>query len=181
VSERRLVEGRDPGAPGERGRGIVGGWRLSEKTMEGVQTEKRKARMNGFWRDLFHMGLYKRSQGKITRQVTFAAIWAVFGLVAWRVSETVTLTTALARFGVPILLLVAGAWLGYRLVNMPIFADFLIAVEAEMSKVTWPTRKELFRGSVVVIVTIVSLGFVLVAYDFIWSWLLRILGVGFGG
>jgi preprotein translocase subunit SecE len=147
--------------------------------MEGVQTEKRKPRMNGFWRDLFHVGLYKRTQGKITRQVTFAAIWLVFALSAWRISETVTFSTSLARFGVPILLLVGGAWLGYRLVNMPMFADFLIAVEAEMGKVTWPTRKELFRGSVVVIVTIVALGFVLVAYDFIWSALLKFLGAGF--
>ena len=34
---------------------------------------------------------------------------------------------------------------------MPAFADFLIAVEAEMNKVSWPTRTELFRGSMVVI------------------------------
>ena len=33
-------------------------------------------------------------------------------------------------------------------VNLPVFADFLIAVEAEMNKVSWPTRGELFRGSV---------------------------------
>ncbi len=33
-----------------------------------------------------------------------------------------------------------GLWLCFRLVNMPRFADFLIAVEAEMNKVSWPTR-----------------------------------------
>ena len=31
-----------------------------------------------------------------------------------------------------------GLWLGYRIVNVPQFADFLIAVEAEMNKVSWP-------------------------------------------
>ncbi len=137
--------------------------------------------MNGFLGDLFHVGLYKRSQGKITRQATFAAIFAVFVLAAWRISSTVAFDSAVARFGVPTALVVVGAWLAYRLVNIRAFADFLIAVEAEMSKVTWPTRKELFRGSVVVIVTIVSLGFILVMYDFFWSGLLRFLGVGFGG
>jgi preprotein translocase subunit SecE len=148
--------------------------------MEGVQTERKKTRMNGFWRDLFHVGLYKRSQGKITRQATFAAIFAVFALAAWRISSTMQVESQVARFGIPTAIVVVGGWLAYRLVNMPMFADFLIAVEAEMGKVTWPTRKELFRGSVVVIVTIVSLGFILVMYDFIWSALLRFLGVGFG-
>ena len=39
-----------------------------------------------------------------------------------------------------------GVWLGYRLVNIPRFADFLIAVEAEMNKVSWPSRGELIRS-----------------------------------
>ena len=51
---------------------------------------------------------------------------------------------------------VAG-WICYRLVNFPGFADFLIAVEAEMNKVSWPTRTELFRASMVVLFLIFSL------------------------
>ena len=39
------------------------------------------------------------------------------------------------------LLLLLGLWIGYRLVNMPQFADFLIAVEAEMNKVSWPSAR----------------------------------------
>ena len=31
--------------------------------------------------------------------------------------------------------------------NMPRFADFLIAVEAEMNKVSWPSKAELIRSS----------------------------------
>ena len=38
----------------------------------------------------------------------------------------------------PRLLLVFGVWVSYRLVNVPAFADFLIAVEAEMNKVLGP-------------------------------------------
>ena len=50
----------------------------------------------------------------------------------------------------------------------PAFADFLIAVEAEMNKVSWPSRGELFRASVVVLFTIIALALLLYAYDFLW-------------
>ena len=39
---------------------------------------------------------------------------------------------------------------------MPAFADFLIAVEAEMNKVSWPTRHELIRASMVVMLVMIS-------------------------
>ena len=38
------------------------------------------------------------------------------------------------------------------------FADFLIAVEAEMTKVSWPSRGELVRSSIVVILVIFLFG-----------------------
>ena len=57
------------------------------------------------------------------------------------------------------------------------FADFLIAVEAEMTKVSWPTRSELIRSSLVVIVTIVGFAVLLWFYDAFWSLLLRHLGL----
>jgi preprotein translocase subunit SecE len=134
--------------------------------------------LNGFWRDMFQIGLYKRSQGRITRQLTFAALAIVVVLGAWRIGAYGD--TPLTRFGIPSILGAVGLWLSFRLVNMPRFADFLIAVEAEMSKVSWPTRKELFRGSAVVIVTIVVLASVLVFFDLVWRVLLQALGVGIG-
>jgi preprotein translocase subunit SecE len=62
-------------------------------------------------------------------------------------------------------------------VNWPRFADFLIAVEAEMAKVSWPTRSELFRSTLVVLVTIAILSTVLYAYDLIWQYFFRALGI----
>jgi len=62
-------------------------------------------------------------------------------------------------------------------VNVPGFADFLIAVEAEMNKVSWPTRAELYRSSVVVLVTIFVLAMVLFVFDFFWGWVFKILGI----
>ena len=36
--------------------------------------------MGTFFRELVHVGIYKRSQGRVTRQVTFAALAAA---IAW--------------------------------------------------------------------------------------------------
>jgi preprotein translocase SecE subunit len=72
------------------------------------------------------------------------------------------------RFLIPSLLMIVLIWMAYRIVNMPNFADFLIAVEAEINKVSWPTRGELFRASMVVLVCIILLALILYAYDIIW-------------
>jgi preprotein translocase subunit SecE len=69
-----------------------------------------------------------------------------------------------------------GLWTGYRVVNVPIFADFLIAVEAEMRKVSWPSWPELYRGSIVVLVTIFALAAVLFLFDFLWKIIFTALG-----
>jgi preprotein translocase subunit SecE len=70
-----------------------------------------------------------------------------------------------------------GVWFAYRVVNYARFADFLIAVEAEMNKVSWPSRQELYRSSLVVIVVIFALAAVLFTYDIFWGWLFELIGV----
>jgi preprotein translocase subunit SecE len=70
-----------------------------------------------------------------------------------------------------------GCWIGYRLVNWPKFADFLISVEAELNKVSWPTQKELVRASIVVIFTILFLSAILFGYDALWKFLFGLLGI----
>src|SRR5205823_12945818 len=44
------------------------------------------------------------------------------------------------KFTLPILILAAAMWFAWRVVNQPVFADFLIATEAELNKVSWTTR-----------------------------------------
>jgi preprotein translocase subunit SecE len=68
---------------------------------------------------------------------------------------------------VPWGLLLAGLWTSFRVVQMPAFADFLISVEGEMNKVSWPARSELFRASLVVILVIFFLAGLLYVYDFV--------------
>ncbi len=79
--------------------------------------------------------------------------------------------------GIPAVVLIAGLWFGYRLVNWPRFADFLIAVEAEMNKVTWPSKDELIRASIVVMFTIFFLAMALFLFDIIWQVFFDFIGV----
>jgi preprotein translocase subunit SecE len=74
-------------------------------------------------------------------------------------------------------LLLIGVWICYRVVNIPKFADFLIAVQAEMNKVSWPSKQELIRSSMVVIFVIFLLAGILFGFDIFWMWFFRWLGV----
>ncbi|MEM1228604.1 MAG: preprotein translocase subunit SecE [Planctomycetota bacterium] len=130
--------------------------------------------------ELFHAGFYKPTQGLIVRRLTALAIAVIVGLGCWRLSgflPSVMGGRSLATNGISGVLLLAGLWFAFRLVNWPRFADFLIAVEAEMNKVTWPSKDELLRASIVVIFTIFFLAVTLFAFDVLWQFIFNVLGV----
>ncbi len=82
------------------------------------------------------------------------------------------------QYTIPVLLLVAALWLAWRMVNLPAFADFLIATEAELNKVSWTTRKRLFQDTVVVLITVVLMAGFLFTMDLVWKELLSLEPVG---
>ena len=132
--------------------------------------------MGAFVQELFRFDLYKRSQGKIARQVTFAALAIIVALAAWCLNDYYAGRVGSSKFSVyalPLIVLVAGLWISFRVVQLPSFADFLISVEAEMNKVSWPTWTELIRSSIVVILMIFILAAILFFYDFAWKFLLE--------
>ena len=145
-----------------------------------------------FFQSLGQAAIYKRSQGRIARQVTFAVIAIAFIIAAWRFYVFVQVSDSLFSWLgpamrksahdvgmvlLPGLLLAAGIWGAYRAVNYPRFADFLIAVEAEMNKVSWPSKQELMRSSVVVIFVIFAMAILLYGFDLLWRWLFSAIGV----
>ena len=132
--------------------------------------------MGAFVQELFHLGIYKRSQGRMARQVTFLALVVMTSLGVWRLSQFWPGEPAI-QFGVLGVVLFGGVWVCYRVVNFPGFADFLISVEAEMNEVSWPSRLELFRSSLVVMFTIFFLATILFLYDLMWKKLLELLHV----
>ena len=155
------------------------------------------------WGELLRSTVYKRTQGRLARQLTFAALATIVVIGVWRLSQllavwygsmaSMSLSDAaggagglggagdygVLRFVVPAALVALGLWVCYRVVNVPWFADFLIAVEAEMAKVSWPSADEVFRSSAVIIFLIFALAAILAGYDLFWWFVLRyVLKIG---
>ena len=125
--------------------------------------------------ELFRFGRYKRNQGQIARRTTFGALALIVVLGCWRMSEYYVDRPPLLHYWVPLAFMVIGLWASFRVVQMPSFADFLISVEGEMNKVSWPSRSELFRATLVVILVVFFLAALLFAYDAVLTWAIRFL------
>ena len=147
-------------------------------------------RSAGVLGDVLSFSVYKRSQGRVTRQVTFAALATIVAVGVWRLAQLLAIQygggdgslagiggadLGVVRFLIPGGLLALGLWLCYRVVNIPKFADFLIAVESEVAKVSWPSAEEVFRSSAVIIFLIFALAAILAAYDLFWWFVLRLV------
>lgn len=76
--------------------------------------------------------------------------------------------------GAALLVGVSGAVILYR--NERVFAS-AVDVTRELEKVTWPTRKETYAATIVVIVMVAISALILTAFDSIWgflaNWILR--------
>jgi preprotein translocase SecE subunit len=138
---------------------------------------------------LFHTNSYKRSQGQRVRRYTLiglllvglSGVWMLishetFGRGDWKLALPFTAepfaVLADVRYSGPLLIAAAVLWLSWRAVNMPAFADFLVATEAEMNKVSWSPRKRLLQDTAVVLVTTALLTVFLLFVDLFWGWLL---------
>ncbi|WP_232093153.1 preprotein translocase subunit SecE [Gimesia panareensis] len=112
------------------------------------------------------------------RQLTAIGLVAVAIFGAYSLYNALPLgMSAGLQKGIAVGVVVVSAWLAYRLVNFPRFADFLISVEAEVGKVTWATKEQLWRSTTVVIVVMFLLAFLLLAFDLFWQALFK--GIGF--
>ncbi len=138
---------------------------------------------------------YKRTQGLKARRYTLMGLlligWSgVYSIVShdmvrgdWNLKMPFTgdrVWTLLTdtQYTVPILLAALVFWLAWRVVNMPAFADFLIATEAEMNKVAWSSRKQLVQDTIVVLITLALMTLFFLVVDFFWGWLLSRSFVG---
>jgi preprotein translocase SecE subunit len=139
----------------------------------------------------FTAARYKPSQGLRVRRATMLGLLVLFaagiyaminhgtlasgpGQWAVRIPFTDVAVTILpdVRFTAPLLLGAAGFWVAFRVVNLPTFADFLIATEAEVNKVSWPARRSVIQDTIVVLTTVVLMTIFLFVVDFAWGWVL---------
>ncbi|MFK7769399.1 MAG: preprotein translocase subunit SecE [Mariniblastus sp.] len=142
------------------------------------QKQKQDQDRGGFWSELFQFGLYKPNQGRVVRQVTFIAAAILGCLAAWELQRS-SLLAGLGGAGYIVMVAMAAfvIWFAFRIVNYSVFADFLIAVEAEMNKVSWPTRRELWNASVVVMFVIFAMAAFLFLFDAVWTAVFEMLNI----
>ena len=122
--------------------------------------------------------IYKRGQGRYARTITFVAVVVVGLGGAMALSDKLAVyAPPVVQFGVPAALLgVLGAFI-FWMVNRPKSADFLIATEGEMKKVSWSSRKEIIGSTKVVIVATFIMAVVLYGVDAIFAVITYKLGI----
>ena len=112
-------------------------------------------------------GIYKRGQGKYTRLSSafgFGIIVVLGCLLLYRKLDGADLGLWVATM-VPAGVFVGFALLIFWLSNKPLVADFLIAAEGEVKKVSWSSRKEIAVSTFVVIVLVVIMAMLLGVTD----------------
>ena len=139
-----------------------------------------------FWGELLSFQSYKPKQGRLVRQLTTAgvALVALLGAVALgngplrdAVDGMEPLKANLIQIGIPAVLFFLGLVFAFRIVNYSVFADFLIAVQGELTKVSWPSKHELKNSTIVVVVTMFFLGGLLLIFDLFWYNVMTAIGV----
>jgi preprotein translocase subunit SecE len=128
--------------------------------------------------------IYKRGQGKYTRLCSAFAVAVIIGLgclrlyakleaASWPLSTRATLWIATM---VPAGLFVVLALVVFWIVNRSAAADFMIAAEGEMKKVSWSSRQEIMVSTFIVIVVVVIMAVLLgttdLGFSTLFGWLL---------
>ena len=123
--------------------------------------------------------IYKPGQGKWTRICTFAGIMLVMVIGAYFLGKQISVYTnnIYVEYGIPVALVLAAAAIMFWVVNRPRMADFMIATESEMKKVSWSSRKEVIGSTKVVIVTTFIMATILFGVDVLFTLLFNLLGV----
>jgi preprotein translocase SecE subunit len=129
-------------------------------------------------------GIYKRGQGKYTRLCSAFSAAIIAGLgcwqlyikleaVEWGLSRKAALWIATM---VPAGLFVVLALLISWLINKPSIADFMIAAEGEMKKVSWSSKQEIAVSTFIVIVVVIMMAILLgttdIGFRTFFTWLL---------
>lgn len=128
--------------------------------------------------------IYKRGQGKNTRLCSGFAVALMVGLgclrlydkleaTSWGLSTKANMWVATM---VPAGLFVGLAMLIFWLVNKASVADFLIAAEGEMKKVSWSSKEEITASTIIVIVVLVTMAILLgttdIGFKMFFDWLI---------
>ncbi|NLH15642.1 MAG: preprotein translocase subunit SecE [Phycisphaerae bacterium] len=117
-----------------------------------------------------NLKIYKSGQGYNTRMWSGVAAFTILAagcFVLYRelaVAENIWIQAL-----VPVALCAVGGGILYWMMNLPKVADFMIASEGEIKKVSWSSRSELVASTTIVLVVVVVLSLLIMFTDYIFG------------
>jgi preprotein translocase subunit SecE len=133
--------------------------------------------LSAFFANFAQTGRYKPLQGQRARLLTAIALGATLLLGLGQLFTALGDYPKTTQLAVPVVVGAVLGWIIYRVVEFPPFVEFLIATEAEMNKVSWTSREDLKRYTLVVLFTVTLMAVFLFGVDFLWQFLLKLVGV----
>jgi len=127
--------------------------------------------------------IYKRGQGYYTRLFSALGVGTVVVWGCWRLYEKLGGLAVspdrliLIQTLVPVGLFVVLGSLLFWLVNKPSVANFMIAAEGEIKKVSWSSRKEVAISTFIVVVVVVFMAILLALTDLFFQFVFRFINL----
>jgi len=127
--------------------------------------------------------IYKRGQGHHTRLFSALGVGAIVVLGCWRLYEKLGALNIspdkaiVVQVLVPFVLFAVLGFFAFWLVNRPSVADFMIAAEGEIKKVSWSSKKEIAVSTFIVIAVVVFMAILLALTDVFFQFVFRFINL----
>jgi preprotein translocase subunit SecE len=110
--------------------------------------------------------IYKRGQGYYTRLITALTLFAIVAIGSFVLFQKLgVVANPWIEIFVPVGVCAGFTLLIFWVVNKPKIADFMIAAEGEIKKVSWASRAEIMASTVVVISVVILMSGLLFLAD----------------
>lgn len=117
-----------------------------------------------------NLKIYKSGQGYNTRMWSGVAAFTILAAGCFVLYRQLAVTMNIwIQAVVPVVLCAVGGGILYWMMNLPKVADFMIASEGEIKKVSWSSRSELVASTTIVLVVVTVLSLLIMFTDYIFG------------
>jgi|WetSurMetagenome_2_1015567.scaffolds.fasta_scaffold648910_1 preprotein translocase subunit SecE len=123
--------------------------------------------------------IYKPGQGKNTRLFSALGLAVIVGLGCWKLYQELNARSINPWIEtiIPFGLCIGLFFLIFLLTNKHKAADFMIAAEGEVKKVSWSSRQEIIASTIIVIIVVVFMALLLgltdLCFQLFFGWLFK--------